>query len=175
MNEYEISLVTEAKKGKKKALDRLYDSFHKQLSDLVERETGDKSRCETILHAAFEKAKTEIKTLTDPAGFEALITNLVLAECGQAPRRAPGAFTPTGAATGSSFSVSTNTSSIVAGAGSHESLSLNDAAAPFLPLPLPRRLRSLRRIRTKEPMIFTPPLSVPLFLPLNLRLSSNAS
>ena len=38
MSEYELSLVMDAKKGKKKSFERLCDSFHKQLVEVIEGE-----------------------------------------------------------------------------------------------------------------------------------------
>lgn len=81
MSEYELSLVMEAKKGKKKSFDRLYDALHKELCYVVELELGDRSRAETILRAAFEKLRDQIKLVDDPASFEELAIKATAEEC----------------------------------------------------------------------------------------------
>ena len=86
MSDYELSLVVEAKKGKKKAFDRLYDSFHKKVNDVVYSELGDRSRADTIQRAVFEKLKVQIKNLDNPAGFENLVLGLTAAECKNYPK-----------------------------------------------------------------------------------------
>ena len=86
MSEYELSLVAEAKKGKKKAWDRLYDSCHKTLCDVIEREIGDRSRAETILGAVFGNLKAQIKLMADPAQFESMAIQATIAECKNYPR-----------------------------------------------------------------------------------------
>ena len=86
MSDYELGLVNEAKKGKKKALDRLYDACHKELCEVIEAELGDRSRSETILRAVFENIKVQIVSLDSPAMFEELATRLTVEECRKYPK-----------------------------------------------------------------------------------------
>lgn len=86
LSEYELGLVNEAKKGKKKSLDRLYDACHKQLCNVVEGELGDRSRAETILQAVFEKIKVQIKSLDNPAMFEQMAIRMTIEECKNYPK-----------------------------------------------------------------------------------------
>lgn len=81
MSEYELSLVIDAKKGKKKSLDRLYDAFHKKMMEEVDREVGNRDHAEVILKGAFEKAKSEVKSLQNPMEFEPMIIAITIAEC----------------------------------------------------------------------------------------------
>lgn len=86
MTEYELSLIVEAKKGKKKSLDRLYDAFHKKLCDIIDQEIGDRSKSETILRSVFDKVKVQIKTLDNPVNFENMIIQMTINECRSYPR-----------------------------------------------------------------------------------------
>lgn len=81
MSEYELSLVLDAKKGKRKSLDRLYDAFHKKMMEVVDREVGNRDKAEVILKGAFEKAKNEVKSLQNPMEFEPMIIAITVAEC----------------------------------------------------------------------------------------------
>lgn len=86
MTDYELSLIAEAKKGKKKSLDRLYDAFHKRLCDVIDQEIGDRSKSETILRSVFEKVKVQIKALDNPVNFENMIVQMTIDECRNYPR-----------------------------------------------------------------------------------------
>lgn len=86
MSEYELSLVADAKKGKKKALDRLHDAMHKTLCEVIEQELGDRSRAETILRAVFDKLKVRVKSVNAPAEFEQMAIQETISECKNYPK-----------------------------------------------------------------------------------------
>ena len=81
MNEYELSLVTDAKKGKRKALKQLIESYHDHLVGIVERELHSRDQAEKIIKNVKKKAKIETMLLRDPMGFEQMIEKLTIAEC----------------------------------------------------------------------------------------------
>lgn len=82
MTDHEISLVVSAKNGDIKAYQDLYAALYPRLSKLVIEETSDPSVCDTVLHAAFDKAHYSIRFLNNPETFEQMILSLILAECG---------------------------------------------------------------------------------------------
>ena len=81
MNEYELSLVKDAKKGKRKALKQLIESYHDHLVGIVERELHSRDQAEKIIKNVKKKAKIETMLLRDPMGFEQMIEKLTIAEC----------------------------------------------------------------------------------------------
>ena len=82
---YELSLVLEARKGKKKAIERLYDAYHKRLGDVVEAEIGSRNNADVILQAVFQKAAAQIQSMNDPFQFESYIIQATQAECRSNP------------------------------------------------------------------------------------------
>lgn len=95
MSEYELSLVMEAKSGKKKPLENLFDSFHDQLVLVIERELGTRDKAKKIIRKVKSRVKTEIKQLIRPVDFERMVVSITIEECGRYPRVAAN-----GAATG---------------------------------------------------------------------------
>ena len=85
LGEYELGLVNDAKKGKKKSLDRLFDALHKELCDVVEGELGDRSRAETIIRSVSDITKAEVKRLEHPEMFEQMVISLTVRECKKYP------------------------------------------------------------------------------------------
>ena len=81
MNEYELSLVKDAKKGKRKALKQLIESYHDHLVGIVERELHSRDQAEKIIKNVKKKAKIETMLLRDPMGFEQMNEKLTIAEC----------------------------------------------------------------------------------------------
>ena len=81
LNEYELSLIAGAKKGRKKELERLCDSFHKQLVELIEEELGSRDHAEAIIRRVAERLKRDVKQIKEPNEFAALIVNLTISEC----------------------------------------------------------------------------------------------
>ena len=81
MNEYELSLVKDAKKGKRKALKQLIESYHDHLVGIVERELHSRDQAEKIIKNVKKKAKIETMLLREPMGFEQMIEKLTIAEC----------------------------------------------------------------------------------------------
>ena len=82
MTKQEIAMVINAKKGKKNAYEKLCQTYRYGLSNLIVNATGDASRCDAILNTVFDQAQENLKTLSNPADFEPMIINLVLAQCG---------------------------------------------------------------------------------------------
>lgn len=82
MTKQEITMVINAKKGKKNAFEKLCETYRCGLSNLIVNATGDKSRCDEILSAVFQQAKENLPGLSNPADFEPMVVNLVLAQCG---------------------------------------------------------------------------------------------
>ena len=126
MSEYEITLVNEAKKGKKKSLDRLCDAFHKRLVETVEKELGNRDKAEAIITKVCEKIKVQIKSIQNPADFENMILSMTQAECANYPRNAPGG--KTGGAAATSFTEEKN---------DRAKAKLNSPNAPFAAAPAP--------------------------------------
>ena len=94
MNEYELSLVTDAKKGKRKALKQLIESYHDHLVGIVERELHSRDQAEKIIKNVKKKAKIETMLLRDPMGFEQMIEKLTIAECANYSRGSDHNFQP---------------------------------------------------------------------------------
>lgn len=81
MTDHEISLVSNAKNGNMNAYEELYSLLYPRLSKLVIKETEKPSVCDTVLQAAFDKARFSIRFLDHPETFEQMIISLILAEC----------------------------------------------------------------------------------------------
>ena len=94
MNEYELSLVKDAKKGKRKALKQLIESYHDHLVGIVERELHSRDQAEKIIKNVKKKAKIETMLLRDPMGFEQMIEKLTIAECANYSRGSDHNFQP---------------------------------------------------------------------------------
>ena len=94
MNEYELSLVKDAKKGKRKALKQLIESYHDHLVGIVERELHSRDQAEKIIKYVKKKAKIETMLLRDPMGFEQMIEKLTIAECANYSRGSDHNFQP---------------------------------------------------------------------------------
>ena len=85
MNEYELSLISAAKKGKKKSLERLMDSYHKKVVELIGVCLGDKSKAEAIFPAVAGAVGANLKNLANDADFEYLLNAAVVNECKKFP------------------------------------------------------------------------------------------
>ena len=81
MSDYELSLVVEARNGKKGAMNELRDVFYDDLVEVIVNELGSGKKVDTIIRSVFKTAKTEIGRLRYPAEFEEMITALTVAEC----------------------------------------------------------------------------------------------
>ena len=86
LSEYELSLISGAKKGRKKELERLCDSFHKQLVEVIEKELGSRDNAEAVIRRVAERLKKDVKQIKEPNEFAALIVNLTISECENFPK-----------------------------------------------------------------------------------------
>lgn len=81
MNEWKVTLVTEAQGGNSKCFEELYELYHKKVYAVIKTTVRNSADAEDILQQTFLNAWRKLSTLTDPAAFNTWIQRIAMNEC----------------------------------------------------------------------------------------------
>lgn len=81
MNDWEVTLVTEAQRGNSKCFEELYTRYHKKVFAVIRTTVKNRADAEDILQQAFLSAWRNLKNLSNPAAFNTWIQRIAINHC----------------------------------------------------------------------------------------------
>ncbi|MFV0485423.1 MAG: RNA polymerase sigma factor [Candidatus Saccharimonadales bacterium] len=81
MNDWDITLVTEAQSGNTKCFEELYELYHKKVFAVIRTTVKNRADAEDILQQTFLAAWRNLKNLSNPAAFNTWIQRIAINQC----------------------------------------------------------------------------------------------
>lgn len=81
MNDWEITLVTQAGCGNSKCFEELYEQYHKKVFAVIRTTVKNRADAEDILQLTFLSAWRNLKNLSNPAAFHTWIQRIAINHC----------------------------------------------------------------------------------------------
>ncbi|MFV0529154.1 MAG: RNA polymerase sigma factor [Lachnospiraceae bacterium] len=81
MNDWEITLVTQAQTGNTKCFEELYELYHKKVFAVIRTTVKNRADAEDILQQTFLSAWRNLKNLSNPAAFNTWVQRIAINHC----------------------------------------------------------------------------------------------